>query len=1020
MLAATIATAAALAAAANPAMAAEECGAPEPGVEVVCTPDRYHPAEHGNIHYAEHVPDGDFSLRLEEGLAMTYVGGDPDDDTLVSELVPWGTARHEHWSAVAVVPLDPAHAGDIAVTSAADIAVTGANGFGYLAGRIAGRGGVALDLRGGSLSTDGHNSDGLAGFHFGRGDLSASIHATSILGQGPFGRGVQLRHTGTGDIVLDAQGATIDIAGDHAQGIFTDHIGTGDSLVALRGTSVSVSGNEARGLFGYLAAEGDGAFALNDTGVKASGDLSMGVRLVHHWHGDLTLDAEGATIDVTGAQSRGIFSEHLSSGDLLSALRDTAAAASGDGSRALAFRHRGSGDLAIEAEGVRANATGAGSRGIRAQHDREGDVTAVLRDATLTARGVLAFALDANHDSDGAVRIDAERTHFRGEGPSARAISLFQGGKGDIEIDLRAASTVTAAGDAGQGIATYQAGAGDIRIRAEGGRISAAADSNASAVVAQYFSNAEGDVLVDLADVTLTADGESSTGVLIGHWGTRGDLSVRLRDTELSAAGDNSNGVLAALRFGNGAIRIDIDAGAVAAEGDGANGVSIGLVHPRTGAVIFAADAGPDGHRDQTVTANGPVRGGFGDGAGVRLAGGGRVWIGAGGSAGADSGVAIRALGDGAALHVSADFDGRRPGDVFKGDIRNDAGRTTIVVDGVTLHDPMLGATGAFIPRGARDLTLVADDTVLGRAFSAADFVEPLAPRAAVYETLPDFLFRLAAPADRRLSARSAGGYAGLEYGEGSIEAARTTTGAAYEFERSAAAMTLSGSPDPRLRGWIELHHGEGAAEVASPGGAGTVDAVFTGYRAGAAWQGSHWYASASLSSEDYVLDVATARHGLLGAGIDAQGRSLGIELGRSISTREGTSIVPRAWLVKAEVSADGFVDAVNAAVSLPDTERAMGGIGLEAQSTHELNSEGALTFGGFADIEVMSGDAETVMLVAGERLAFQAPAESLAVGLNLNYRRGRFSLDAGVLVRNALDTGSSEYAARLRLGGLF
>lgn len=1015
-----IATAAFLIGTTRQAQAAGECGPPEPGEEVVCTPDNYDASEDGNIHYTEQVADGDFSLRLEEGLAVTYDRDAPGDDVLVSELIPGGTGETEHFSAVMLVPLDPAHAGDITLTSSADVTATGEAARGYLAGRIGGSGRLRLDLRGGSISTDGDFTNGLVGFHVGRGDVDAAIRGTTVRGQGLVSHGVWLRHTGAGQILLDADDATVDVTGDHVRGIFTDHVGAGDSLATLRGGAVSVSGNGAKALFGYRGGDGDGAFTLSGAAVTASGDSSIGVHLSHFSLGDLTVDAEDVMIGVTGARSRGIFSEHYFTGDILTALRGGAVAVNGVQAWGIANDHNGMGSNSISLRDTAATASGVFTRAVSLVHRGTGDVTAVLRDATLTAQGRSSASLVAWHHSNGAVRVDAEGTDFRAEGAGARAFNVFQAGDGDIDVNLRDGSTVAAVENAKFGVAAFQAGTGDIRIGVEGGSISAAGDSGVSAVIAQHYPNAEGDVVVDLGDTAVTADGEDSAGVQTAHFGTRGNLSVRLRDTQIVVVGGVTSGVLAGLVSGDGFIRIEIDGGTVAAEGAGAFGVQIGHRDRETGGVILAADVAADGYRDQTVKVNGRVRGGSGDGAGVMLFGGGRVEIGAGGSVGADSGVAIRALGDGSALRVAADFDGRRPGDVFGGDIRNDAGRTAIVVDGVMLHDPMLGATGALIPRGARDLTLAAGDTVLGRAFSPADFLEPLAPRAAVYETLPDFLFRLAAPAGRSLAARAAGGYAGLEYGEGTIEAAHTTTGAAYDFERSAAVMSLSGTLGPRFRGWIELHNGEGATEVASPAGAGTLDALFRGYRASAAWQGPQWYASASLASEDYLLDVATAPRGLLGAGIDAQGRSLGMEFGRRISALEGTAVIPRAWFTKAEVSAESFLDAVNAAVSFPDVERSTVGIGVEAQLTRELNGGGTLTYGGFADVEKMSGDAETTVLVAGEALTFEAPAESLAAGLNLSYRRGRVSLDAGIFARTALDSGASERGARLYVGGLF
>ena len=650
-------------------------------------------------------------------------------------------------------------------------------------------------------------------------------------------------------------------------------------------------------------------------------------------------------------------------------------------------------------------------------------MTTELRNTTLTAQGDRARTLLMGHYSNGGIRVDAERTGFRAEGASARAINVFQLGEGDIDIDLRAGSTVAAAGDGRNvfGIASFQSGAGDMNISAEGGSISAAGDSNARAVYAQYFSNAEGDAIVDLGDVTVAAAGENSSGVQIAHWGTRGNLSVRLRDTQIAAAGENSGGVVVGLFSGNGSIRIDIDGGAVVAEGDGANGVYIGYLEPETGAVTFAADVGADGYRDQTVKVNARVRGGTGEGAGIWLAGGGRVEIGADGSVGADSGVAIGALGDGAALHVSAEFDGRSAGDVFDGDIRNDAGRTTIVVDGVTLHHGVSRRHRRADSRGARATSPWWPTTPSWDGpFRPRTSSEPLAPRAAVYETLPDFLFRLAAPPGRRHAPRRAGGHAGVEYGEGSIEAARTTTGAAYDFGRSAAVLALSRSLGPRFGAWVELHHGQADAAVASPTGAGSLDAVLRGYRAGAAWQGSHWYASASLASEDYLLDIATARRGPLGAGIDARGRSLGIELGRTVPVRERTAVTPRAWLTNAEVSADSFADAVDSAVSVPDAQRTVAGIGVEVRSTRESNGGRALTFGGFADIEATSGDTETVVLVSGEALTFETPTGGLSAGVSLSYRHRRFLLDAALFTRTASDTGSAEHGARLSVGGLF
>ena len=178
-------------------------------------------------------------------------------------------------------------------------------------------------------------------------------------------------------------------------------------------------------------------------------------------------------------------------------------------------------------------------------------------------------------------------------------------------------------------------------------------------------------------------------------------------------------------------------------------------------------------------------------------------------------------------LHVDLRLDGRRVRDVIGDDwIINDGGETTIVVNDVTLHD---GATGvvedavapngvdvrdnqrgrmagvvkdAMAPNGAFNVTMrpegvtvmdrsdpdpanwiisaPAAGVIADRDFSAGDFIETptgpvfmeeYAPRAAIYEALPDFLLRLTGPGPNRkcrsapdepVWVRFAGGQGGL------------------------------------------------------------------------------------------------------------------------------------------------------------------------------------------------------------------------------------------------------------------
>ena len=241
---------------------------------------------------------------------------------------------------------------------------------------------------------------------------------------------------------------------------------------------------------------------------------------------------------------------------------------------------------------------------------------------------------------------------------------------------------------------------------------------------------------------------------------------------------------------------------------------------------------------------NGRVRGGSGDGSGILIAGGGRIEIGPRGSVGAESGVAMQTHGDGAALYVGANFDGRRAGEVVDGSIRNDDGRTTVAVNGVTLHDGLTGATGLWAPNGARDVTLVAADAVSGRAFSAADFVTgPYAPRAAVYEALPGFLLRLdgaGEAASERLRRPDSPGWVRISRGQGSYESDRANVGAAYDFDRFEveAGVDFVPSLTGDVTGSVSVRHARGSADVSAPTGGGRIKAGGVGAAFGAAWRG--------------------------------------------------------------------------------------------------------------------------------------------------------------------------------------
>ena len=229
------------------ALAASECGPPQPGIAIQCTPSNYDTAQQGNIFYGAGVPDGDFSIRLGDGLAVAYDRDAPDDDSLLGDFDPAGLSRY---GAVVVVPGGGGRTGDIAVSSSADVTSAGGVARGYIVGHIGALGRVRLDLEGGSVTTNGGQTAGILGFHGSDGDIGAALRGTAIEVEGDDGAGVWLRHTGTGDLVIGAEGGSVDAKGARARGIFSDHIGTGNSTVDLRDLAVSASCEAAYGILG--------------------------------------------------------------------------------------------------------------------------------------------------------------------------------------------------------------------------------------------------------------------------------------------------------------------------------------------------------------------------------------------------------------------------------------------------------------------------------------------------------------------------------------------------------------------------------------------------------------------------------------------------------------------------------------------------------------------------------------------------------------------------------------------------
>ena len=913
------------------ARAENECGAPEPGVEIVCSPSNYDPSD-GNIFYGPDESNGDFTIRLTDDLVLDYDREAPGDDFYS---LP-GDPESRFYSAIWITPAEMGYGykGDISVVSSADVT---SNGRGISVGHYGESGALRMELTGGHFTTTGDRAHGILGGHWGAGDVTINAQDLTVSTTGEGGAGIFGQHVGQGSLDLHVQGGAISTTGDRAYGIFGGHSGTGDVTINAQDLTVSTTGDRAYGIFGG-----------------------------HFDAGDVTINAQDLTVSTTGDRANGIFGGHFDAGDVTINAQDLTVSAVGENADGIGGQHTGQGSLNIHVQGGAISTTGENAYGIFGGHSGTGDSSIIARNITVNTNGLMY----------------------------ANAIFSSHLGTGDIDIDVGNA-TFMVTGDNSDGIYASHRGEGDINVDAQG--------------------------------LTIAANGTESNGVYGDHRGAEGDVHIDVRGSRITTRGVNSYGIYAEHESGIGEVRITVDGGTIRAAGMDASGIQIGRLNEE-GMVERAAALGEDGYRNQSVTVNGQVFGGSGEAAGVYLAGGGRVMIGLQGSLGAESGVAIRATGDTLdsagvtrkpKLYLDANLAGRRMASVIQGDVQNDGGETTIVVNGVKLYDDAAGATGLEVLNGAWDVTLRGREPIADRAFSANDVVEVYAPRAAVYEALPGLLLRLNSrgPAGERLTAPGSPAWVRVAGGAGRYAATQASVGAKYDFHRVEVEAGLDVALGKRLTGSLSVRHVQGSGDVSSPTGGGEINARGLGGAIGVAWTGPRgYYFQGRLSVIDYDVDLVSDTRGTLTEDASALGHSLGFETGRRFTLSEWITLTPRVWVTRSKISLD-FTDAVQSRLSTEDSDRLAAGTGLVAETEHVWD-DGSKAFAvrGALDLWKTLGDGTALKVSQGEPLKSVSDKTRVLVSLGAAYRCGRFSVRSEVAA-GGLGSRDQEYAGYLNLG---
>lgn len=828
---------------------------------------------------------------------------------------------------------------------------------------------------------------GISVGHYGAsGDLRMEILGGAVSTTGDGSYAIHNYHEGAGDTHLIVSGVTVHTDGSSAFATISGNYGAGNLNVDVRDTRLVTAGSSSDAVFASKSGEGHLRITAQEFSAETMGVFSGGFYVRHGGSGDLGIEARDGSISTTSRLGYGIDALHSGAGDIRISARELSIDTVGNDAKGVDARHGGAGALNVDADGLAIHTAGEDAEGVTATHDGAGDVDVDVRGGKIVTTGLQAEGVFAQHE-----------------------------GAGRLEVFLRDLEVATA-GNLAEGVFAAHAGAGEGGLDASNVTI-ATTGAGADAVIAGHTG--EGDFGIRVQGGSLTTEGAGSHGVYGVHNGA-GALRIDLQESSIDATGERAEGV-ASEHGGSGSVLIAVEGGTIRAAGSDANGVRMGRLN-QSGVVGSAAPVGENGYRNQTVTVNGRVSGGSGEGAGVFLAGGGRVVIGPGGRIEAESGVAVRAAGDAPNLRIDV-IGGRTVSELLGGVIRNKGGETVLAVNGVSLYESANGGRlDAWAPNGARDVALAQGFT--GLDFSSAEgFVYRYTPRAAVYEALPGFLLRLDAPglSDKRVTSPGLPFWARISGGRGSYEPERSSVGAEYDFSRFAAEVGLVVLLEEGATGSVSLRRMRGSADVKSPAGGGRMEADGYGATFGFSldWHDAN-YTRGSWSLAKYSADLSSSALGRLDSDVGANTNSLNFEVGRYIAVNEKMRLTPRAWMARSALKTDKFTDHVNSRVSAGDSTRFEGGLGVVAETARARNWRGGVvSLRGSLDLAQTLDGGGTSVDVSGRTLKSESPKTRLFLGLGWAYRKDPFSIGAEISA-GGLVSGDSEYSGRLTLGWEF
>ena len=632
----------------------------------------------------------------------------------------------------------------VGVTDGAALSTTGVNAHGVLITQN-GLAGIDADLTDAVISTANTSSYGFMGWlsnTSGSQLLDIDIVRGSVKTTGARSYGILGyvdRAASASALSIDADGVAVSTTGYRSYGFFALHLGTGSLDVDLDDVAISTTGDESVGVVGNIRnaastaaiaidAAGDRAIAVEGLNTAGILGLQAGLGSVGVTTGAGTAitapfaaGMEARATNDAGAAGRVVVTHGGAAEARYAGVVALAARSSGhtmgDGAQTADDAARTEAMIAVTSSGtvtvgasvmdafIRARIAGADETLSAAEQAVLDAVTAEDSGALNTALEALPAAYDADWKAEARnllrKRIDEPDAARAANRAAEEILGLSRAGVRAVALSHTGMATFIRQGDRDPAILAIAAASRTEQQQtalAEQEKLSAAERTVLEAALTGSGLEA---ALTALSATAYTDDWKDGVRQRAASYNA-GDVRVDVTGGAIDAEGNGVEALYAVPHDRNGAIAVTVADGAT-------------VTGKRNGLYVRGAGAGAGSLRAQSVTVNGAVTGG--SGAGVHMAGGGRLTVGATGEIGATSGVGV--LSDGAGdLHatvagmVEGDVQARGPGaltlNVMEGG----------VVTG-TVHDPagpltVMGSIGRLLYTGGGAVTVAATGRLTG------------------------------------------------------------------------------------------------------------------------------------------------------------------------------------------------------------------------------------------------------------------------------------------------------------------